>query len=496
MKKKLIQKIFSLLFKKKHISVITSLAIKPFFRKEGYWVLKQLLNRGYLNDANSLMHKLTYKKHFEYIIRRINFMMIIKSHGFSVNKLKKGPIKDPNVLFCVHNSLPYDFAGYAIRTKNISQELIKRNIQVTVSTRPGYPLDLLKHRKLYQTIPNEDSIHNVKYIRLKDNNKKFKKGADIEYIDIYANALVEYSKRYHINILHAHSNYLNGHAAIKASNILKIPVIYEIRGLWYKTRTLMDENYQKSGMYTYEENMEKSAALSADSVVTISTALKELIISWGIDKNIIHIVPNMVDINKFIPLFPDNDIINQYRLKDKTVIGFIGSLTSYEGLSELIVAIDELIEQGLNISLLIVGDGREKEKLQKLAKSEYIIFTGHVPLDSIVKYYSVIDICPFPRNNVEICRYVPPLKILEAMAMKKAIIVSNLAPLREIIQHNFSGLICETDDIKSLKQNILILYKNKNLKNSLASNARKWVLDNRSGEQIAKQYIKIYAYFK
>jgi len=494
--KKIIRTIFSHFFKKKNISIILYLSSKPFFKKEGYWVLQQLLNRGYLNHSNSLMHMLPYKKHFECIIRRINSMMMIKSHGFSINKLKKIPIKVPNVLFCVHNSMPYDFAGYAIRTKNISQELINHDTNVTIATRPGYPLDLLKHRGFHNNIPDEDFIHNVKYIRLLDNDKKFKRGADVEYLDIYAKALVEYSKKNNINILHAHSNYLNGHAAIKASNILKIPVIYELRGLWHKTRTLLDKNYEIGGMFEYEEIMEKYALLNVDVAVTISKELKKLIVSWGVEEKKIYVIPNSVDTTKFSPLAPVQHLIEKYQLKDKIVIGFIGSLTNYEGLQELVNAVDELIEENLNIALLIVGGGREKEKLQKLAKSKHIIFTGHVPFDSVLEYYSIIDICPFPRNNVEICNYVPPLKILEAMSMKKAVIVSDVAPLLHIMNNGKNGLICRADDIDSLKEMITLYYTDAALREKFTKTARAWVENNRSIDTIGLKYKKLYDSFR
>jgi glycosyltransferase involved in cell wall biosynthesis len=68
---------------------------------------------------------------------------------------------------------------------------------------------------------------------------------------------------------------------------------------------------------------------------------------------------------------------SKYNLKTKKlVLGFIGSITAYEGLDVLIKATDELIKEGYDISLLIVGDGLEKKKFEKLSKSKDIIFVG------------------------------------------------------------------------------------------------------------------------
>lgn len=484
--------IIKILFKLKYFDILPLLV--KLFPRVTHQIAFNFMKIGYLDLASNII-----KNHFPQkwelpLINRIYSMIEIKKSGLVIKKERKKSIKNISILFAVHNSLPYDKAGYAIRTHMIATNLKEKGIDILVTTRAGYPWDLLKHRGLDKKDLNV--IDNIKYLQISDKAKQFKKDSDLKYVKVYADGLVKHAKENNITILHGHSNYLNGLAVVQASNQLNIPSIYEIRGLWHLTRLTLDPKYRDAGMFSYEEEMEKGVAKGADVVVTISNALKELIMSWGIEEKKIHVIPNAVDMTLFQEKSPNKHLIDRYKLDSKVVIGYIGSITGYEGLKELILAVDELIEERTNIALLIVGDGRERKKLQKLARSKDIIFTGRVPFEEVDEYYSIFDICPFPRNNYEVCRYVPPLKILEAMAMKKAVVVSDVAPLLEIIEDGKTGLVCKSDSIDSLKKSILELYRNKNKREELRENGYNWVLENRTWDRVSQKYVALYEFFK
>lgn len=483
--------LLNLLIKLKKFDIFPTFT--SYFPKSKYKAISSLMHRGYLNLAYEIAKDYTPKKHEKLLIEKVLSMYEIKQNGFSIDKKSFKSIKDIKVLFVTHNSLPYDKAGYAIRTHSIVTKLIK-NIDLKVVTRPGYPWDLLKHRD--KDYKSQNIIDGVIYERLEDKYKTFKKGSDLNYIYTYAKELEKQIEKHNYTILHANSNYLNGIASIIAANHKKIPVIYEMRGLWYITRTTLDEKFKTQGMYEYEYQMEKACALYADKVVVLSNALKKLLISWGVDEGKIIVIPNAVNLEKFQPLEKNQKLIKKYNLKDKFVVGFIGSITKYEGLKELIQSVEELYDKGYSdIVLMIVGDGKELENLKKLSSSKNIIFTGRVPFEEVNDYYSIFDICPFPRNDYEVCHYIPPLKLLEAMAMQKAIIVSDVSPLLEMVEENQTALVCKSDDIESLKQAIVRLYNNKELREKIAYNAKLWIKQNRNWENISKRYIALYKGF-
>jgi len=461
-----------------------------FFPKSTYKATHELLKRGYLNLAYETIKDYTPKEHEKHIKQRVLSMVEIRDNDICMlDNITLQKAKEINILFAVHNSLPYDKAGYAIRTHAIVTQLHKKNISLVVATRPGYPWDLQKYRNL--PFKKQDYIDSVEYIHLEDTNRSFKKGADSDYINVYANELIKLAKERKSTIIHANSNYLNAHAAIQAANKLHIPSIYEIRGLWHLTRLTIDSSYRYNGMFEYEQKMVQTAAINATKVVVLSNAFKNLLVSWGIEEQKISVIPNAVDISLFEPQKPYNELIEKYKLQDRFVVGFIGSLTAYEGLEYLVRAVDELSLK-YPISLVIVGDGKEKEKLQQITNNQNIIFTGRVPHNEVKKYYSIFDVCAYPRTDDEVCRYIPPLKPLEAMAMQKPIIVSALAPLLEMVIDGQIGIVCQSDDIKSLQESILRLYRDTKLRAEIALQARDWVSKHRQQKDIFLQYLKIY----
>ncbi len=80
--------------------------------------------------------------------------------------------------------------------------------------------------------------------------------------------------------------------------------------------------------------------------------------------------------------------------------------------------------------------------------------------------------------------------------MKKAIIVSDVAPLLEIIEDGENGLVCEADSVESLKETILKLYHNKERRKELSKKAYNWVLEHRTWDRMSQKYIELYKKLK
>jgi glycosyltransferase involved in cell wall biosynthesis len=110
----------------------------------------------------------------------------------------------------------------------------------------------------------------------------------------------------------------------------------------------------------------------------------------------------------------------------------------------------------------------------------------------VVDYYALSDVCVFPRKGEEVCQYVPPLKLLEPMAMAKPTIVSALPPLLEIVRHEETGLVCGTDDAESLQRELLKVYNNAGLGDGLGKAARNWVKANRQWSVVCQGYLELY----
>ncbi|ULB45237.1 tetratricopeptide repeat protein, partial [Limnospira fusiformis KN01] len=435
--------------------------------QEAIELYRQVLERGYGNPGNDSRSD-------------------IDSVGTGFNK---------TVLFALHLSLPYRATGYAVRSQHILKSLRGHGLNVLAATRWGYPKNLPEHRS--RSIPAWDELEGVRYFRLGiSESDSSSDNRNYNWIEKYAEGLVELARSHQAMVIHGCSTFVNGVAAVLAARRLGVKSVYEIRGLWHLSRVAREPEFRNSYEYAYQQMMEENAARQADAVVVISEVLKERVMSWGVSSDKITVVPNAVNLKEFYPREADSDLQEQFGLAGKFVIGFLGSLNGYEGVDVLIEAVKGLVEQGYEMTLMVVGGGLALKDLQALGLSgsgkENIIFTGRVPFSQMLDYYSVCDLCVFPRRNDDVCRYVPPLKVLEPMAMAKPVIVSNLPPLVEMVENEKTGLVCRCGDVDSLREQILRVYRDEGLRRVLGREARSWVERYRSWDEVSQRYLGVY----
>jgi glycosyltransferase involved in cell wall biosynthesis len=221
------------------------------------------------------------------------------------------------------------------------------------------------------------------------------------------------------------------------------------------------------------------------------------VLARGVPADKISIAFNSVDPTRFAPRAPNRALADKLGLPDAVpVIGYVGSFVDYEGLDDLITATAGLKQAGRDFRLLLVGDGAEFEairaQVQSLALDDKVILTGRVPHEEVEDYYSLVDIAPFPRKPWRVCELVSPLKPFEAMALEKVVVVSSTRALKEIVDHERTGLVFEKGNVDSLREVLDLLIRQPEKRVNLGKTAREWIVRERSwdvaGQAVAKCY--------
>jgi PEP-CTERM/exosortase A-associated glycosyltransferase len=406
---------------------------------------------------------------------------------------------DPRrVLYLLHNSLPLRSAGYATRTHGLLMGLRRAGWLVDGVTRLGFPHDQHPEEEAAAlVVPESDLVDGVPYRRLIDPAQlRVPKSSLVAYIQKYAVWLERLARAERPAILHAASNHWNGLAAGVVAGRLGIPYVYEVRGLWEVTRGSREPAYVGSGRYNLQARMEADAAKRADRVITITGALRDEMVRRGVPEGKISIVPNGVDTSRFTPLPRDAGLAAELGMTGKTVIGYVGSILDYEGLELLIDATAALKAERQDFAVLIVGDGTAlptvKARAKRLGLDDVVTFTGRVPHEQVERYYSVVDIAPFPRRPLAVCEMVSPLKPFEAMAMAKAVVVSSVAALTEIVTDGANGLVHTKGDVPSLTGALRRLLDDPDLRDRVAQGGLEWVRAERDWTALAGRVDRIY----
>lgn len=418
--------------------------------------------------------------------------------GFPLPSRRLTPAYAPDthrVLYLLHNALPYHSGGYATRTHGLLTELNRSGWDVHGVTRLGYPYDMPKMADL-PDLPPHETVGEVPYHHLLTGRHIEKKNPMFDYVERYVTALLPLARQEQPAILHGASNHWNGLAAIKAARILGIRSVYEVRGLWEVTRGSRDPEWGRSDQYRYIARMEADAARSADRVIAITAALRDELVSRGVPAEKITLVPNGVDTERFAPIPRDEQLAAQLGVTGKTVIGYVGTIADYEGLDLLVEAAGRLRERRDDFRVLVIGDGAVLENLQQQVADarlgDVVSFLGRVPHEEVERYYSLIDIAPFPRLPKPVTEMVSPLKPFEAMAMGKAVAASDVAALAEFVTPGVNGLLHAKGSAQSLTDALESLVADRDGRERLGAQARQWVVEHRDWRRLAPLIAEIY----
>jgi len=181
-----------------------------------------------------------------------------------------------------------------------------------------------------------------------------------------------------------------------------------------------------------------------------------------------NIIPNGVDLGHFSPDVSPIDEFGDGKLN----ILFVGRLEKRKGVNYLLKAYQQIKQEISNSRLIIVGPGtRLRKKYEKQVKQnglKDVAFVGHVSDDELPRYYKTADIFCAPATDWESFGII----LLEAMAMGKPIIASNIEGYASLVTHGVEGLLVPPKDKEKLAQALISLLTDESLRQQMGARGR------------------------
>lgn len=395
------------------------------------------------------------------------------------------------VLYCVHSTPIYHSNGYSTRTRGVAQAIRAAGSEVRVVGRAGYPWDVrgLKHPRPMRTVSTLDDID---YVHLPGPNEH---DGPLDHIVLeMADAFVREARLYRPSVIQAASNYRTGLAALIAGRRLGIPVAYEVRGLWELTELSAKPHWGGSERFNGSRQLETLVAQESDQVLAITSQVAQEMADRGVPRGHVSVAPNGVDPSQFAPIYRDDRVLAEAGVPhDGTpVIGFAGSMVDYEGLDTLLEASRLLDERGVRHIIMLVGSGPAQPALRAYATEHgmnHVLFLGRVPQERVPRLMSGIDIVVCPRHSTPVTELVSPLKPLEAMGAGTAVVLSDVAPHRDLAEGGRSALF-RSGDVEDLATVLQPLLTDPDARAVLARRARAWVTEQRSWAVIGEDMVR------
>lgn len=297
------------------------------------------------------------------------------------------------------------------------------------------------------------------------------------------------------DILHLNSSkasVIGSYATKLVSKKRKPKIVYTAHGWVFKEPL----SAKKRKLYY---RAEKFSADCKDKIICISefdrrVAIKEEIVPE--DK--IKFIPNGIAPVDFLPreearrliwqeIDPNEEISPEAR-EEKPLLGTIGNLYKNKGFNHLINAAKMLVDYGLDIKLVIVGEGGERNELEdwisQLRLEKNVFLLGSI--ESASRRLKALDIyvCSSVKEGLS-------YTIIEAMQAGLPIVATNIGGNPDLITHNQEGLLIEPGSAENLATGIIKILNN-DQKKKLGAKAREKALKNYSLERMANDTKQVY----
>lgn len=315
--------------------------------------------------------------------------------------------------------------------------------------------DKRKFNVILGVLREEDYL--VKYFTDKNVNIRIMKRGKFSPMTLVD--ILRIAKEEHIQLFHAH-----GYGAANFGRIAGM-----IRGIPTIVHAHDDDRYYP----LYQNLADRLLRNHTDKAIAVSESVKKSCINKRrIGKDKTFVIHNGIPLQDFVP--PEKDLVQKERKRlgiesDFKVIGTVAKLREEKGTRYFIESAVKVLEIFPKTILLIAGDGPLMEELKNLSDrlgiADRVVFAGF--RNDIPLILSIIDIFVVPSITEG-----SPLALMEAMAMGKPIVATNVGGIVEILKDGDTGLLVPSRDPEAIAGKIVHLFRNEAETRKLGLRAR------------------------
>ncbi len=270
----------------------------------------------------------------------------------------------------------------------------------------------------------------------------------------------------YVGVLRAlHPDIINCHGALSAriaAKLCRVPVKLCTRHCVFPIKSRNALITRLSGYI--------NSALS-DSFIAVAEAARKNLLELGIDGSKIRVIINGA---RRLPTLDHNEKVKLREMlgiaNEEAVLVMNARLEPYKGHIWFFEAVRQLIDDGVRIKVLLLGDGSERERLLKLSKGyaieKYVIFTGFV--NDVAPYMNIADI----NINCSTGTETSSLALSEGMSIGLPAVVSDYGGNPYMVRHGVNGFVCRCYDHIAMAKYVKKLIRDKCLYEQISINAR------------------------
>jgi glycosyltransferase involved in cell wall biosynthesis len=400
-----------------------------------------------------------------------------------------------NLLYFTQIYYPFLFGGGEYIFYLIAKELVKRGHTVQVVTQRFHETkasDSVDGIKIYRVAPGIKYAgilpptikHNLKYLILAS-----KKGIEI--------VTKSRKKGQAIDIIHSNT-YVPALSGQICSALFSIPHIVTFHDVFQASSNKFWTDWsakQNANLPAYTSIASKMIErivmhLPVDAFHTVSETSREDLLTFNVSDKKIKVIPNGLEQAEYQDESYNDS--SQAISREPSIV-FVGRLVFYKNLETVIKAFKKVVELLPKARLIIVGDGPYKNNLIKASEpiKNNVVFTGRVSNSYKIRLMAASSFVVFP-STIEGFG----IAIIEGFACKKAVLVSDVRPLSDIVKDGYSGYVIPPFDVSAWTNKIIDLLNDKDKQEKMGSNAYQEFLSKYEIRNIVSKMEALYKSFK
>ena len=280
-------------------------------------------------------------------------------------------------------------------------------------------------------------------------------------------------------------------SAFLLSRIKRVPFVFEVRDIWPQSAVelgALSNPLIIRALRAIELFLYRRAAL----IVAVADSTRQYLLDKGMAAGKIAVIPNGIDAKFLMAAAVPREVRAELGLEGKFMVSYIGTHGMSHAL-ETVLSAAQVLGSDDSIHFLFVGEGAEKEKLERLAgelQLRNVTFLGQQPRETLLAFYRASDVSLVPLKKLPIFTKVLPSKLFELMGAGCAIVCSVEGEAASLVERAEAGLCIQPEHIEQLVDAIRRLRSAPELVARFGANGRRFVTAHYLRSTLAERYLE------
>ena len=273
--------------------------------------------------------------------------------------------------------------------------------------------------------------------------------------------------------------------------IYRLPCVSEVNSIKYLEISVASRNGAAARLTRWAEQF---AINHSDRVFVVSQPIKDFVDGFYPPEHC-SVIPNGVETDDFDPArFDKNALKEQLGIKDRIVLGYVGSYKAWHGIPTSVELIQQLYRKNPRYMLLLIGNGEQygeiKSSIASKGLQDMVKQIDYVPHEDVPRYTAVFDYAVMTYPDFE-GFYFSPLKMYEYMSMGTPVVSTNTGQIGTIIRSGETGELVYPPTVDNFAEAIESLQNSADKYQAVSTAARTEVLRHHSWLGNASQVISV-----